>query len=107
MNTNSSSVSEARAVDTASGATAVSLSPAVALPSPEMLHLLFKLTARESSIATRIAATGGGTNRSIAGHLGIRYETVRSHMKHIYDKTGVHCQSELAELLLNTAARKW
>ena len=105
ISSNSSSVSEARAVDTASGATAVSLSPAVALPSPEMLHLLFKMTARESSIATRVAV--GESHRSISTNLGITYETARSHMKHIYDKTDVHRQSELAALLLSLSARKW
>ena len=81
-------------------------SKTIALPTPEMLHLLFGLTAKESSIAIHVATTGG-SNRSIASHLGIAYETVRSHMKHIYDKMDVHRQSELAALLWKVSARKW
>ena len=105
ISSNSHPVSTAMASDTASGATAVSLSPAVAPPDQRMMRLMFKLTAREIAIASRIATTGE-SNRSIASHLGIRYETVRSHMKHIYDKTGVHCQRELSALLLHMSAKK-
>jgi DNA-binding NarL/FixJ family response regulator len=38
----------------------------------------------------------GMTNRDIARELGIRSGTVKIHMKHIFEKTGVHGRHSLA-----------
>jgi DNA-binding CsgD family transcriptional regulator len=67
------------------------------LPTQEELRERYKFTPRESAIAKHIA--GGGSTRSAAESLGIHYEAVRSHLKHIFSKTYTHTQNELGALL--------
>ena len=69
---------------------------------PDRPRELTKFTEREREIADYIAE--GESPRSVAGKLGVSYECVRAHMKHIYSKTGVHKQNELRNILLHTAA---
>lgn len=52
------------------------------------------LTARELQVADLVER--GMTNRDIARELGIRTGTVKIHMKHIFEKTGVHGRYGLA-----------
>jgi DNA-binding CsgD family transcriptional regulator/PAS domain-containing protein len=62
----------------------------------EALQRLFGLTQVESEIMLRIAR--GQTPREAADELGRSYETVRSHLKTIYGKTGTRTQSALGGL---------
>ena len=52
------------------------------------------LTARELQVAELVER--GLTNRDIARELGIRTGTVKIHLKHIFEKTGVHGRYGLA-----------
>ncbi|SRR5258708_2615144 len=51
-----------------------------------------KLTPREEDILKLLAR--GFANKEIAGNLEISYDTVRYHLKHIYDKLHVHSRTE-------------
>jgi len=81
------------------GAAAVFLSDPErhAFTSTEHLQTLYKLSPTEARVAWLIArsASVGGA----AKVLGLAPETVRTHLKHIYAKTGVNRQSALAHLL--------
>lgn len=59
----------------------------------------FGFTRRESEIVREILR--GKKDESIAEELCIAYSTVRSHIKHIYEKTGVHNRSSLCHKVLN------
>jgi DNA-binding NarL/FixJ family response regulator len=52
------------------------------------------LTAREAQVVDLVER--GMTNREIARELGIRTGTVKIHLKHIFEKTGVHGRYGLA-----------
>jgi DNA-binding CsgD family transcriptional regulator/PAS domain-containing protein len=67
------------------------------VPSTEAISALFALTAMESRVLERIAA--GLTNAEIAETLGIAVSTVRTHLHHIFDKTGMRRQAELVALV--------
>lgn len=62
----------------------------------EALQRMFGLTETESEIMLRIARGVGP--RDSAKELGRSYETVRSHLKVIYDKTGARSQAALTAL---------
>lgn len=51
-----------------------------------------KLTPREEEILTLLSK--GFVSKEIAGKLGVSYETVRDHLKHIYEKLHVHSRGE-------------
>lgn len=51
-----------------------------------------RLTPREEEILTLLAK--GFVSKEIAAQLGVSYETVRDHLKHIYDKLHVHSRGE-------------
>jgi DNA-binding NarL/FixJ family response regulator len=53
---------------------------------------LYQLTAREKEILSSLAK--GNSYKLIAAELGISLDTVRTHIKHIYDKLQVHSQTE-------------
>ena len=59
----------------------------------------FGFTQRESEIVREILR--GKKDENIAEELCIAYSTVRSHIKHIYEKTGVHNRSSLCHKVLN------
>lgn len=56
---------------------------------------LARLTPREREITTQVAR--GAKNREIAAALGITPGTVKAHLMHIFEKTGVGDRFELAE----------
>jgi DNA-binding CsgD family transcriptional regulator len=59
----------------------------------DVLPLLDILTPRQLQVARFVAL--GQTNREIAQHLGIAYETVRTHRRRLYRRLGVHSEVEL------------
>jgi len=59
----------------------------------------FGLTAAEAELALEIMKGDG--RDAAAARLGITVATVRTHLLHIFDKTGVHRQAELVRLLLD------
>jgi DNA-binding NarL/FixJ family response regulator len=61
----------------------------------------FGLTPRELQVAALIAE--GCTNKDIAAECGIGEETVKHHLKRIFDKTGVSSRLELAVFAMNHA----
>lgn len=56
----------------------------------------FGLTEREESVLALLV--GPQTNRAIAAELGITPGTLKTHVRHIYEKTGMHSREELGEL---------
>jgi DNA-binding NarL/FixJ family response regulator len=54
----------------------------------------FRLTARELQIITKVAA--GGSNKDIARDCDLSVQTVKHHLRHIFDKVGVSTRLELA-----------
>ena len=60
------------------------------------LTALFGLTAAEAKVCAEIVS--GRTTSAAATALGLQPSTVRTHLLRIYEKTGVHRQSELVRL---------
>lgn len=58
----------------------------------------YDLTAQETRIAYELAI--GRAVDTIADELGVQANTVRMHLKRIYEKTGTHCQSQLVSKLV-------
>ena len=74
---------------------------AVALPEAR-LRQLFGLTGAQARVA--MALFEGQSLRDAAETLGLSIFTVRAHLAHIFDKTGVSRQAELVALLTRVAA---
>lgn len=70
----------------------------------EHLRRRFGLTPAEADVALEILK-GDGRDAS-AARLGISATTVRAHLSHIFEKTGVHRQAELVRLLMQSE-REW
>src|SRR5262245_31866110 len=64
----------------------------------DLLRCRFGLTPAEARLALQLVA--GETLRSAAAKLGISYETVRTHLKTIFNKTGTCRQAELVVVLV-------
>jgi DNA-binding NarL/FixJ family response regulator len=64
---------------------------------PEVFEVVEKLTPREKDI-TRLVSEGM-CQKSIANHLDISENTVRNHLRNIFDKTGVSSRLQLALLV--------
>ena len=60
------------------------------------------LTSRESEVLTLL--TEGASNAQIASALFVSVETVRSHVKQVYRKLGVHTRSQATSLVLRAPA---
>lgn len=58
----------------------------------------FGLTAAEAGVALQVL--GGGGREAVAARLGVSMTTVRTHLSHIFEKTGVRRQAELVRLLM-------
>jgi DNA-binding CsgD family transcriptional regulator len=63
-----------------------------------LLRRLHGLTAAEAEVALRISR--GISLKQISDELSISYQTVRTHLQHVFDKTDTHRQGELVRLLL-------
>ena len=57
----------------------------------------YELTRRERQVLEHLVR--GRTEKRVAAKLGIRLDTVRTHVAHIYLKLGVHSRSELFALI--------
>ncbi|MGH6865361.1 MAG: helix-turn-helix transcriptional regulator [Methyloceanibacter sp.] len=68
----------------------------------EHLTRRFRLTPAEADLALEIAKGDG--REAAAGRLGISVGTARVHLTRVFDKTGVHRQTELVRLLLQSQA---
>ena len=68
-----------------------------AAPDLSLLHGLFDLTPKEARLAAALAS--GKTLQDAAAASGIRYSTARTHLEHIFQKTGTGRQSDLVLLL--------
>ena len=70
----------------------------VAALSRDHVRDLFGLTRAEAGLAAELIEGDG--LQSAATRLGITRETARTHLKHIFEKTGVRRQTELVRLLV-------
>jgi DNA-binding CsgD family transcriptional regulator len=66
------------------------------------LRLHFGLTPAEAAFAVEIAKGDG--KRAAAARRGISYSTARTHLSHIFDKTGVNRQGELVRLIVGNGS---
>jgi DNA-binding CsgD family transcriptional regulator/PAS domain-containing protein len=82
---------------------AIFVAPAVSpIPAPnDALAALFDLTLAESHVFAQIAE--GKTQAEIAGALDIEIGTVKTHLLHIFAKTGAHRQADLVRLAASMA----
>jgi DNA-binding CsgD family transcriptional regulator len=71
----------------------------------DTLRQFWNLTQNEARVAAMIGM-GYGVE-SIAAEMGITANTIRTHLKHIYDKTQTSGQVELVHLILSSPAALW
>jgi len=71
-------------------------------PTPNMLARLYGLTAREASVAALLIK--GKSPNEVADALATTMNTARTHIRHIFEKTGVERMSELMRVLLSGPA---
>jgi DNA-binding CsgD family transcriptional regulator len=69
-------------------------------PAPELLQALFDLTPAEARLASQL--TTGKSMEQIALSSGLSPNTIRTHLKSVFLKTGVQRQAELVSLLGGT-----
>jgi DNA-binding CsgD family transcriptional regulator/PAS domain-containing protein len=67
-------------------------------PTPALLRRLYRLTDAEADVALRMMH--GPDLKEISEELSLSLTTVRTHLQHIFAKTGTHRQAELVRLLL-------
>ena len=86
-----------------SAVAAIFVAPAVASPPApsEALAALFDLTRAEARVFAMIAE--GKTQAEIARTLGVETSTVKTHLLHIFTKTGTHRQADLVRLAASLA----
>lgn len=68
------------------------------MPQAAFLKCRFDLTPAEARIVLRLVA--GDLLRCAANALGITYETVRTHLKAVFQKTGTCRQAELVIVVM-------
>jgi DNA-binding CsgD family transcriptional regulator len=68
--------------------------------SERMLVRLHRLTRAEAKVAALIAS--GASGRKVAQRLNVSYNTVKTHLKHIYGKTSTRGQGELIRLFMRS-----
>ena len=69
---------------------------------PSVLRRLYGLTPAESALASRLLE--GETLRTAADRLSITLNTAKTHLRHLFEKTGTNRQSELVRVLLMSGA---
>ena len=65
---------------------------------------VYALSEREGEILAHLAC--GKTAKTIAADTYITYNTVKTHISHIYQKTGVHTREELVALVVRQGDRE-
>lgn len=70
-------------------------------PTPKALHDLYGLTDAETLVAMGVIRGDGLP--AVADQLSVSLFTARTHLQHIFVKTGTHRQAELVRLLLSSA----
>ncbi|HWJ18745.1 MAG TPA: helix-turn-helix transcriptional regulator, partial [Geobacterales bacterium] len=73
-------------------------SPQRSLPQPEELRARYGLTHAEAALAVEICAGDG--LQAAANRRGVSLATARTHLAHIFQKTGVGRQAELVRLIM-------
>lgn len=68
-------------------------------PPPMLLRRLYGFTNAEAEVALRVLRGDGLT--PIADDLSLSMATIKTHLHHVFDKTGTHRQAELIRLLLD------
>ena len=93
------SIDSILAIEKSSGVTALIADPE-SLPqlNTDLLKKQYNLTQRETELI--LLLTSGKSTNEIAELLNISKETIRSHLKNIFMKTGVNSQTQLVQLLL-------
>lgn len=66
-------------------------------PAVSLLQRLYGLTKSEAQVAL-LVMRGEGLS-PIAEKLSVSLTTVRTHLRHVFEKTGIHRQAELVRLL--------
>lgn len=66
----------------------------------ELIRHRYKLTASETKVTLMLVQ--GYASKEIADALKISRETLKSHLKHIFKKTGTHRQSELISVVMRS-----
>jgi DNA-binding CsgD family transcriptional regulator len=66
-------------------------------PCDEMLARAFKLTPSELRVLAAVSEVGGVS--AVAGALGISEATVKTHLQHLFAKTGTNRQTDLVKLV--------
>jgi DNA-binding CsgD family transcriptional regulator/PAS domain-containing protein len=72
------------------------------IPGPDMLRQLFGLTKTEVAVA-QLVVNGEGLG-PIGEQLQLSRDTVKTHLRNVFNKTGTHRQAELVRLLLVVTA---
>jgi DNA-binding CsgD family transcriptional regulator len=72
-------------------------------PAPELLQALFDLTPAEARLASQL--TTGKSIEQITLSSGLSLNTIRTHLKSVFSKTGVQRQAELVSLLGGTISK--
>lgn len=67
-------------------------------PRAALLRRLYRLTKAETEVVMRMM--NGSDLKQISEELSVSLTTVRTHLRHVFDKTDTHRQSELIRLLL-------
>lgn len=70
---------------------------AISLPNAQRLQLLFGLSPKEAAVAASLAA--GIPLKQVAEQLGMGLSTARTHLAHVFDKTGLRSQTALIALM--------
>jgi len=65
---------------------------------PTFLRRHYGLTPGETEIALMVM--NGGDVKDIAERMSVSPSTVKTHLQHVFDKTGTHRQADLIRLLL-------
>jgi DNA-binding CsgD family transcriptional regulator len=73
---------------------------AIAIMRQQWLCDAFGLTRAEAAVAVEILETDG--LQAVADRRGISLATARTHLAHLFDKTGTHRQAELVRLVLQS-----
>jgi DNA-binding CsgD family transcriptional regulator len=70
--------------------------PSLAPPTADVLIRLYALTPSEAKVFATIAS--GASAKQAADELGVSYNTLKTHLRHIFTKTDTRSQGELVRL---------